>query len=106
MSKSNGTVAPPKPFSFSAGCFAFRSGIGYDVTCCQCCAYIGSMTGDTILRAIMSTRHRGGVLCPDCRKITCDSCGLTFWEDESPHHRLKSYTYLGRLYRVCKTCDL
>ena len=44
-----------------------------NVCCAACRQSIGSMRYDTLWAAI---RARGPILCPDCRQLHCDYCGL------------------------------
>ena len=85
---------------FKAGCLAIEVGGKYDVTCLQCCAYIGRLTGDQVAQAIAITAHRGGVLCPDCRRKTCDICGTTFDNERSVTQPLVK----GNKSRYCMFC--
>lgn len=47
----------------------------YEVFCNHCGHTLGVMHYCIIRDAILATLGRGGVLCPDCRKATCDICG-------------------------------
>ena len=46
----------------------------WSVICYRCMGAIGTMTPDTLQRAIMATAHKGGVLCPQCRIDACPQC--------------------------------
>lgn len=48
----------------------------WEVFCNDCRQSIGTMTGDILSQAIIRTANRGGVKCPDCRKISCTVCGI------------------------------
>jgi hypothetical protein len=50
--------------------------VSWLVFCSDCHGEIGTMTGETLLRAILNTANKGGVKCPDCRKISCARCGI------------------------------
>lgn len=47
----------------------------YEVFCNRCAGSLGVMAYVSIMDAVFSTMHRGGVLCPSCRESTCDVCG-------------------------------
>ena len=76
----------------------------WHVRCAQCLDFIGVFTSEMLMEAIRRTAHRGGVVCPDCRELTCDSCGLTFPKEDA--YRLRLEQRYGRQYRLCKLCDL
>lgn len=95
-----------KPDHYRAGAFLLdpKEGI-YTVCCVQCCAVIGTMQGIDLLRAIMRTAHRGGVLCPECRQRTCDICGLTY--DTGQESKLTNcFMDPEWTARVCTICNL
>lgn len=46
----------------------------WSVICYRCDGSIGTMTPDTLQRAIMATADKGGVLCPTCRAKSCKQC--------------------------------
>lgn len=91
-----------RPKVYQAGAMCFRLGQQWHVTCLNCCAWIGTMTSEQLCYAITRTRHRGGVLCPDCRAATCDRCGLTV---DKPEY-LKQDVEKKGWERLCKTCFL
>ena len=76
----------------------------WQVYCCQCSDPLGVFSSEMLMEAIRATSHRGGVVCPDCRDLTCDSCGLTFPKEDA--YRLRLERRYGRQYRLCKLCDL
>ena len=64
---------------FRAGTLAEQDRFGkFRVTCPICWVDMGTMSGETLQRAIMHNLDRGGVMCPECRHTTCDFCGITF----------------------------
>lgn len=88
---------------WGAGAMAWGAGgQNYEVSCLQCCAYIGTMSGAQVSKAIMLTAGRGGVLCPDCREKTCDFCGLTL---ENSSQVVVTY-FADKQIRHCKICEL
>lgn len=46
----------------------------WEAVCHQCGEVIGTMSGDTLLRAILHNVHRGGVMCVSCREKSCKQC--------------------------------
>lgn len=48
----------------------------HEVYCVDCSKSIGTMTGKILLEAIVRTHERGGVKCPDCRRLSCGVCGI------------------------------
>lgn len=69
-------------FNFEVGIIAeHRVGPNYEVFCNRCGVSIGVLAYRTIRDAVWATLGRGGVLCKDCRKTTCDVCGLEQPED-------------------------
>jgi len=48
----------------------------WEVFCTDCKGSIGTMSGDTLSRAIIATANKGGVKCPDCRSASCKRCGF------------------------------
>lgn len=87
--------------SFSAGVIAVEIGRGgvWDVFCNRCIDWIGEFTGDMVQRAIMSTLGRGGVLCPNCRAFTCDTCGMATEMPETVENTLR-----GGMSTLCAKC--
>ncbi len=86
---------------FSMGVLAEnRVGEVYEVWCNNCRDSVGTMTCVQVRDAIWATIGRGGILCPSCRKKTCDSCGRYF-ADKHAVGQIKGPT--GRV-RVCATC--
>lgn len=47
----------------------------YVVYCAACQNTIGKLSAQQVTEAIIATLGRGGVLCPQCRSVTCDLCG-------------------------------
>ena len=47
----------------------------YRVACVDCRVDLGTMTAEILRRAIIFAIEFGGVKCPDCRAISCNSCG-------------------------------
>ena len=47
----------------------------WDVSCVDCDESIGTMHSQTLQKAILATANRGGVKCPSCREVSCESCG-------------------------------
>ena len=64
-------------FEAAALCTDTGNGDRWEVFCTKCKVSIGTMRLADITRAIIATLGRGGVLCPGCRSVTCDSCGQT-----------------------------
>lgn len=87
--------------AYKSGAFAFHVADSfYAVTCLQCCAVIDEkMHIDDLMPAIRQNSGRGGVLCDECRNVTCDSCGLTFNGDCKPLtiHNTKNTIYFEGL---------
>lgn len=50
----------------------------FEVFCNHCNKSIGTMSLNTVREAIFNTVGRAGILCPGCRKHTCDGCGAYF----------------------------
>lgn len=50
----------------------------FEVFCNRCNQSIGTMLLDTVRHAMFNTFGRAGILCPGCRKQTCDGCGTYF----------------------------
>lgn len=48
----------------------------WDVFCLRCHTSIGTFTSDGLRQAIWLTRHKGGIMCPDCRAKSCGGCGV------------------------------
>ena len=46
------------------------------VWCINCWKEIGTMDGDTLAAAMLWAAGRGGVKCPECRAVSCKTCGL------------------------------
>ena len=87
---------------FEAGVRADATPTGHlEVYCNHCSISIGTMSLEEARRAIFGTLGRGGILCPECRKHTCDSCGITFQDK-----RLVGYIRgpKGDNIRVCNPC--
>ena len=62
--------------SYQSGVLAYRiNEVAWEVFCNRCGKTLGTMTGSGVQDAVLSTLGRGGVLCPDCRSMTCDICG-------------------------------
>lgn len=62
-------------FDFDLGVIAeHRFQTNYEVFCNRCEVSIGVMSFQVIKEATFATYQRGGILCPDCRKATCDVC--------------------------------
>lgn len=72
----------------------------YEVYCNRCKGSIGIMDFRTIREAIFNTLGRGGVLCPDCRCVTCDGCGL----EPEPSILAVVWSSKGQL-RFCQACN-
>lgn len=69
-------------FNFEAGIVVEHRQNGQaEVFCNRCTNSIGTMAIGDVMRAIFNTLGRGGVLCPPCRLLTCDGCGLLQAED-------------------------
>jgi len=69
-------------FNLDAGVITSkRPGGLYVVFCNRCDFDLGTMGLSTVRNAIFACIGRGGVLCPDCRKDTCDVCGIGFGEE-------------------------
>lgn len=45
------------------------------VFCTRCGEEIGTMSGETLAKAVYFAHAKGGVLCPECRETSCDVCG-------------------------------
>lgn len=58
-----------------------RSGI-WEVFCCDCRKSLETMNYETLSRAMWATREKGGVKCPECRKLSCRRCGAYLSERE------------------------
>jgi hypothetical protein len=58
------------------------SGPIWQVFCHRCAADLGTMAGDVVARAVLATKDRGGVLCPQCREKACRHCGTPLRGDE------------------------
>lgn len=87
-------------FDFDVGVIAEeRFGGYYEVFCNRCESSIGVMGFSTVRQAVFNTLARGGVLCPPCRAVTCDSCG-----NETKEAQMVE-TYRGRL-RLCSCCSM
>jgi DNA-directed RNA polymerase subunit RPC12/RpoP len=65
------------------------SGI-WEVWCCDCQKSIGTMNSSFLMAALRHAATKGGVKCPDCRKVSCVACGTPLNEKEmkgdSPYH--------------------
>lgn len=57
-----------------AECIRVTDG-AWEVFCTDCHKSIGTMTGNDVIRAILATRKRGGIKCPECRGVSCVRCG-------------------------------
>ena len=75
-------------------------GTSYQVFCNRCSTRIGQLSYKAIREAVFLTIGRGGVLCPDCRKKTCDSCAVWSQCEEYPIID----TAVGRV-RICPECE-
>lgn len=63
-------------YDFSVGVVVLQcEGPRLEVFCNRCDMSIGIMDHVTVVRALFNTLGRGGVLCPSCRRVTCDVCG-------------------------------
>ncbi len=67
----------PKGMDFTAAAYCEETGYGdrCEVFCPSCLLSFGTIHLEDVTRAIFATLGRGGLLCPDCRSVTCDSCG-------------------------------
>lgn len=86
---------------FIAAAYCVETGYGdrYEVFCTKCLLPFGTMHLVDITRAIIATLGRGGVLCPSCRKTTCDSCGKI--EVVRPRGKKGSHAIL----QLCYECE-
>lgn len=77
----------------------------WSVICHKCDVNIGLMSEDTLLKAILLTRHRGGVLCPKCRQRYCEVHGGLASQGQVLHTvRSDIAGSNGWLTRVCELC--
>lgn len=83
-----------KQQTFRANAERVGEGETWLVSCLTCGCEIGTMNADLLRQAVMITCHKGGVMCPLCRSLSCEDCGvvLSQWE------RAKG--------RVCAICEL
>ncbi len=62
--------------SLERGVYARETPRGvWEVFCNYCRASVGTMSMGVVRAAIFATMTRGGVLCPACRRVTCEGCG-------------------------------
>jgi len=61
------------------------------VRCLRCNCEIGTMSGESVMRAVHHSKDKGGVMCPECRQSSCNICGKEL------------YGFLG-IYR-CYECE-
>lgn len=91
-----------------AECISFGEGDGrlWSVICHRCDTGIGVMSADTLLRAILATWDRGGVLCPNCRRRRCEVCGWFFSTHLVELHWVQHDVagQRGKYIRVCEKC--
>lgn len=73
----------------------------YKVFCNNCEVSIGTMDFRAVVEAVFDTLGRGGVLCPPCRKSTCDICGVYC----ADHGELSAHTGPKGLVRLCVICS-
>ena len=58
-----------------------------EVFCTNCTASLETMASEDLLRAI---GLKGAVLCPDCRKVACDVCGVVAFGGSAPYEVIDS----------------
>lgn len=95
-------------YTFRAGALAYRLDNGtFDVYCCVCSKGIGTFTSEILTHAIMKSLDRGGVRCPECRKLTCQFC-YVISEDRKPLTTVLFRLGEGKseVMKVCSICRL
>lgn len=88
--------------SLDRGVYARETPVGtWEVFCNYCRASLGTMSLGVIRAAIFATLTRGGVLCPACRKVTCEGCGAHLPQKSL----LSSVNTLSGDVRLCPRCE-
>lgn len=64
------------------GAIAAQSQISgnWAVQCLRCGEDVGTMSSEILREAVFRTAHKGGIICPACRKRSCTDCGVQMEE--------------------------